>query len=77
MNLEWKNPRIDGYPQNSRRPCFIKVLGSVQFAYWREDEKEWDNPVYGWLPRVYDDEGTYPADVIEWAYVPDELIVKK
>ena len=73
MKLQWKNPRIDGAPERIA-PCFIKVGNSVQIAYWRDDANEWDNMTYGWLPRVYDDEGAYPIDVIAWAYIPDELL---
>ena len=73
MKLQWKNPRTDGAPERIA-PCFIKVGNSVQIAYWRDDANEWDNMTYGWLPRVYDDEGAYPIDVIAWAYIPDELL---
>ena len=72
----WNDIKKEGYPKMNT-PCFIKVFDSIQIAYWNKTIKEWDNPVYGGLPRVYDDEGTYPVDVRYWAYVPDELIVKK
>ena len=73
MKLEWKNPKIDGYPTKLGAPCFIYVNRSVQIAYWRDDVKEWDNPIYGWLPRIYDDEGEYPPVITRWAYAPEEL----
>lgn len=74
MRLQWKNPKIDGYPSTKTAQCFIKVLNSIQLAYWHNDVKEWDNAIYGWLPRIYDDESSYPAEVIAWAYVPEELL---
>ena len=71
--LEWKYPKIDGYPKKLGVPCFIDVHRSIQIAYWRDDANEWDNPVYGWLPRIYDDEGEYAPEVVRWAYVPDGM----
>ena len=74
MRLNWKDMKTDGPPKPGKQ-CFIRVLNSVQLAYWRDDAKAWDNPVYGWLPYVYDDEARYHAEVTAWAYVPDGLFL--
>jgi hypothetical protein len=74
MKLEWKNPKIDGYPTKPGAPCFIDVSGLIQIAYWQQAINEWNNSIYGLLPRLYDDEGTYPPEVKRWAYIPKELL---
>lgn len=74
MRLNWKDMKTDGPPKPGKQ-CFIRVLNSVQLAYWWDDAKAWDNPVYGWLPYVYDDEGICHAEVTSWAYVPDGLFL--
>lgn len=58
------------YP-TPNKPCFIEVYNSIQIAYWQDDAKKWDNPVYGWLPHIYDGEGSYPPKVKRWAYIPN------
>ena len=73
MNLEWKNPRIDGLPKTAEA-CFVEVNGGyMEIAYWNDTTKEWSNPVYGHMPRVFDDEGIYPPEIIRWAYIPPYL----
>ena len=72
MLFEWKNPRTDGYPE-TRRMCFIDVSGYMDIAYWRPEIQEWSNPISGRLPKVYDDEGEYPPEVLRWTYIPDNF----
>jgi hypothetical protein len=69
--LEWHSPKEIPEPG---RQCFIDVLNSIQLAYWRDDARAWDNPVYGWLPKVWDDSGgEYEPELSRWAYVPKGL----
>ena len=73
--IQWKNPWNEK-PNKSNVPCFIKINNSIQIAYWDNTIKEWTNPAYGLLPRVYDDEGIYSPEVDGWMYMPDELVAE-
>ena len=73
MTLQWKVPTVDGYPDKKTSPCFIEINNTIQIAYWQDYFKTWTNPIYGYLPKIYDDEGEYEQIVCRWAYIPDGL----
>ena len=73
MKLDWKNPRIDGWP-TSRRRCFVEVSGkTIELATYNGLTGSWSNS-FGTLSKVYDDSGcVYDPPITRWAYIPDGL----
>ena len=72
--LQWKNPKIDGYPKDSNRRCFIKVNNDIQIAYWNQKTNSWYNTTYGQIPDTFDDSGgRYKPYIYEWAYIPKDF----